>query len=60
MIAPSKSILDSVLTLCDNHQNMTAKEAEKETANIRQQSDAIMKQLVKISYNETGKEDNHE
>ena len=58
MIAPSKSILDSVLTLCDNHQNMTAKEAEKETANIRQQSDAIMKQLVKISYNETGKEDN--
>lgn len=60
MIAPSKAILDSVITLCDNYQNMTSEEADKETAIIKQQSDVIMKQLVKISYNETGKEDNHE
>ena len=60
MIAPSRAILDSVMKLCDNYQTMTVKEAEKETENIKQQSDVIMKQLVKISYNETGKEDRHE
>lgn len=63
MIAPSESILNSVNTLCDNYSDITQQEAAIETENIKQQSETILQLLSRkfnISYNQTGKENDHE
>lgn len=72
MIAPAESISRSVISLCDNYQNISLTEADKEMINIKQQSEAIMELLshkfnatvpngspVEAS-NQAGKEDSHE
>lgn len=45
MIAPSESIVASVANLCDNYQNITLPEADKEIANLKQQSETIIELL---------------
>ena len=75
MIAPSSSIRASVENICDNYQNITLSEADKEINNIKRQSDTILELLShkfdvtvpdgssvrsKASSNEVGKEENHE
>ena len=70
MIAPSESIESSVNTLCDNYKDITLQAADKEIANIKQQSETILK-LLSHKFNVTvssgspvgtkaGKEDTHE
>jgi methyl-accepting chemotaxis protein/sigma-B regulation protein RsbU (phosphoserine phosphatase) len=58
MIAPSESINASVANLCDNYQDITLPEADKEIANIKQQSATIL-ELLSHKFN-IGKEDSHE
>lgn len=63
MIAPSQSIYDSVTNLCDNYNDITLQEAEKEMNNINQQSMTILgllSQKFSTSYKRTGKEESHE
>ena len=45
MIAPSESIVASVTTLCDNYHTISLAEADKEIANIKQQSENILELL---------------
>lgn len=69
MIKPSESILDSVNRLCDNYQNLTLAEADKETENIKLQSETI-RELLRHKFNAIpsgtpaagteGKEEHHE
>ncbi|MBR4897882.1 MAG: Cache 3/Cache 2 fusion domain-containing protein [Prevotella sp.] len=72
MIAPAEAISKSVTNLCDNYQNITLPEADKEIINIKQQSETITELLshkfdakvpngsaVGANY-QAGKEDNHE
>ena len=64
MIPPTESIVASVDKLCDNYQEISKEEVNKEVSNIREQSDTILELLKKkfdISYaEETGKEESHE
>lgn len=63
MIAPSKSILDSVTTICDENQNMTLQDINRQADNIRQQSEAIRELLshkFSATSKEKGKEEHHE
>lgn len=45
MIAPSEAIMGSVATLCDNYQDITLQQADKEILNIKKQSETIMELL---------------
>jgi hypothetical protein len=63
MIAPSQSIYDSVINLCDNYNDITQQEAEKEMNNINQQSMTILgllSQKFSASYKGARKEETHE
>jgi methyl-accepting chemotaxis protein/sigma-B regulation protein RsbU (phosphoserine phosphatase) len=63
MIAPAESISNSVTTLCDNYENITLSETNKEINNIKQQSETILELLshkFDISSNKEGKEESHE
>ena len=66
MIAPSESIVASVANLCDNYQDITLQEANKEIANIKQQNETILELLSRkfdvstnASTSEAGKEDSN-
>jgi K+-sensing histidine kinase KdpD len=70
MIAPSESISGSVAALCDNYEHITLQAADKEVANIKQQSETIL-ELLSHKFSVTvpngspvgtkaGKEDSHE
>lgn len=52
MIAPSESIVASVANLCDNYQDITLPEADKEIANIKRQSETIL-ELLSHKFNAT-------
>jgi light-regulated signal transduction histidine kinase (bacteriophytochrome) len=63
MMAPAESISNSVTTLCDNYENITLSETNKEINNIKQQSETILELLshkFDISSNKEGKEESHE
>lgn len=63
MIAPSESILESVTTLCDNYQDIALADANRETENIKQQSETILELLshkFTVSSTERRKEVDHE
>lgn len=63
MLTPANEIVNDITSLCDNYQNITLEEAHKKVREINSQSEVIMQLLSKkfdVSYNETGKEANHE
>jgi methyl-accepting chemotaxis protein/sigma-B regulation protein RsbU (phosphoserine phosphatase) len=63
MIVPAESINKSVTALCDNYENITLEEADKEISNIKQQSLNILELLshkFDVPTIKTGKERRHE
>ena len=56
MVAPAKSIEDSVNTLLDHYEDITLAEANKEKNNIKQQSETII-ELLSHKFNVSPKEE---
>lgn len=63
MLEPSDAMIRSVINFCDNYHSISQQEADREIANIQEQTQIIidlLSQMIREAETDTGKEESHE